>query len=311
ECHETCGDLAIPYPFGIGGKGNNCGLPGFEINCNGTIPFLPIPSGEIQILNVSADYLLVNATQFYASNCENMRNTTGFTMSSEGPFRISGYNKFVAVGCKAMGLFEMARGNDETLWGGCLSVCSHNPILSQCNGDGCCSTPVPSNYSQFLVAASNFTLIEIPHYNMSCSYAAILDESSWHLVSKSGTTNFASDAYMRLDWAIPNDSCASAQAKKNSYKCDPNAQCEDREWGYTCKCRSGYEGNGYSNGTGCTDIDECSDPGLNNCYLSSGGGRCVNTKGSYKCSCAKGRGDGTRNGTRCTSTSFQALPATI
>ena len=38
---------------------------------------------------------------------------------------------------------------------------------------------------------------------------------------------------------------------------------------------------------GCTDVDECS-TGSHNCLSTVNGGKCMNTFGSYKCSCQSG-----------------------
>ncbi|GLJ07312.1 hypothetical protein SUGI_0064130 [Cryptomeria japonica] len=318
-CSDKCGEMGIPYPFSIAGNGNSCGLPGFEINCTHNqkfgstqpIPFLSIPFGEVQILNFSQDHLLINATQFVASTskCQlSQPNITSITISSEGPFRLSTQNKFVAVGCGTLGMVGMVEGDNYTTLGGCVSVCPDSPTFSNCNGDGCCQTSMPSNYTDYLVTVSNLSL-EGDTYETECNYAGILDENSWDLISKSDTLNL-NYAYISLNWSIPNDTCASAKAK-DSYQCVQEAECNELEWGYRCNCKPGFRGDGYFNGTGCKDIDECSDPGLNNCYPSSEGGRCENTKGSYKCFCAKGHGDGTKNGTRCSTQRFQSLPVII
>ncbi|KAL9958956.1 hypothetical protein ACROYT_G036034 [Oculina patagonica] len=70
--------------------------------------------------------------------------------------------------------------------------------------------------------------------------------------------------------------------------CDDMATCTDMPYTYDCRCNSkGFKGTGKE----CTDIDECA--GKNRC--SKVGGLCINTHGSYKCSCKKGfTGDGKR-----------------
>ncbi|KAH9307590.1 hypothetical protein KI387_035501, partial [Taxus chinensis] len=78
------------------------------------------------------------------------------------------------------------------------------------------------------------------------------------------------------------------------------AECKNQTTGHVCKCFPGYEGNGYSNGTGCTNVDECSDRNLNECVGLSEGGMCIYLPGSYNCSCTEGyTGDGFQNATRC------------
>ncbi|GLJ07309.1 hypothetical protein SUGI_0064080 [Cryptomeria japonica] len=248
--------MDIPYPFSIVGNGKSCGLLGFEINCTQNqnfgstqpIPFLSIPSGEVQILNFSRDHLLINATQFPAStfNCLGKQDTLEIRISDKGPFRLSTQNRFFAVGCDTLGLFLKVEDDKRDVVGGCISFCRDSPTFASCNGDGCCQASVPANYTDYLVSVSNLSIAEDTH---------------------------------GIRW-------------------------------YLCNCKPGFEGDGYLNGTRCTDIDECLDPG-NDCYPSSEGGKCENTEGSYKCSCARGYGDGTKDGTRCSTRNFHILPVGI
>ncbi|XP_075140922.1 uromodulin-like [Leptodactylus fuscus] len=71
-------------------------------------------------------------------------------------------------------------------------------------------------------------------------------------------------------------------------KCDPNADCRKDLVDYTCVCKEGFNGNGFS----CSDVDECNQwP-----YPCSSYGYCVNTVGSYNCTCNSGF---TVSGTMC------------
>ncbi|GLJ07322.1 hypothetical protein SUGI_0064380 [Cryptomeria japonica] len=226
-----------PYPFSIAGNGNSCGLPGFEINCTHNhsfgstqpIPFLSIPSGQVQILNFSHHHLYINATQFLAStfNCLDHRNTTNITISREAPFRLCTQNKFVAIGCEAVGIFGIVEDNNFSNSGGCISLCTNPPTYSNCIGDGCCETSVPSNYTDYVIDVFDFFLLHDKN-KTSCNYAGILDENSWDLISKSDALNI-NFAYISLNWSIANDTCASARGK-GSYQCAPDAECNDIGW---------------------------------------------------------------------------------
>ncbi len=70
--------------------------------------------------------------------------------------------------------------------------------------------------------------------------------------------------------------------------CDVNASCnQDTAGQWSCTCDPGFSGDG----TSCTDVDECSDPSLNNCDANA---TCTNTDGSFTCACNSGfSGDGT------------------
>ncbi|NP_001008097.1 MGC89178 protein [Xenopus tropicalis] len=63
-------------------------------------------------------------------------------------------------------------------------------------------------------------------------------------------------------------------------KCHPNATCEDYDGTKICTCKEGFFGNGIR----CSDEDECAYSWLNKCAE----GTCINTIGSYTCSCSSG-----------------------
>ncbi|XP_077305990.1 uncharacterized protein LOC143925276 [Lithobates pipiens] len=64
--------------------------------------------------------------------------------------------------------------------------------------------------------------------------------------------------------------------------CHPNATCGEFGGDQQCTCKVGFAGDG----TYCDDINECQDPYANIC--NNGGGTCVNTVGSYTCTCNTG-----------------------
>nr|DAD30279.1 TPA_asm: hypothetical protein HUJ06_031747 [Nelumbo nucifera] len=137
-----------------------------------------------------------------------------------------------------------------------------------------------------------------------CAYSFVADYK-WYNFSIDHLSDFG--FYTRnkgmvptiLDWAIENDSCKNITMRNNvTYACGENSGCHDSHngLGYLCECLEGYQGNPYLQ-DGCQDINECSDPTMNDCLPSL---ICKNTAGSYNCSCPSGtEGDGRRNGTGC------------
>nr|DAD29497.1 TPA_asm: hypothetical protein HUJ06_030965 [Nelumbo nucifera] len=97
-----------------------------------------------------------------------------------------------------------------------------------------------------------------------------------------------------LDWSIENEACENATMRNaTTYACGNISSCYRslNGWGYLCKCLEGYQGNPYLQ-DGCQDINECLNSTMNEC---SSPGICVNTPGSYYCSCPSGtEGDGRR-----------------
>uniref|UniRef100_T1L6G4 EGF-like domain-containing protein n=1 Tax=Tetranychus urticae TaxID=32264 RepID=T1L6G4_TETUR len=68
------------------------------------------------------------------------------------------------------------------------------------------------------------------------------------------------------------------------HDCHPNASCHNLKTEYTCKCKSGFWGNGKD----CHDVNECLELGGINGHLCRDNSKCVNTNGSYYCQCLPG-----------------------
>lgn len=60
---------------------------------------------------------------------------------------------------------------------------------------------------------------------------------------------------------------------------DTLATCADTAGSFTCTCNAGYQGDGTTAGTGCSDVDECA-LGTHTCDAYA---RCDNTVGSFEC----------------------------
>ena len=74
-------------------------------------------------------------------------------------------------------------------------------------------------------------------------------------------------------------------ASDPQHDCEPNAICVNEESTYSCLCKAGTTGVG-TNADLCTDVDECSDPTLNDCDANAD---CTNgdfTTGTDKFTCA-------------------------
>ncbi|KAF7145213.1 hypothetical protein RHSIM_Rhsim04G0079200 [Rhododendron simsii] len=130
------------------------------------------------------------------------------------------------------------------------------------------------------------------------------EKDSFHFrsdLSNISDPNFVNQVPIVLDFGIGSQSCVEAQ-NSSAYLCLlNNSLCTDntdsRFGGYLCSCENGYEGNPYLS-PGCTDIDECKDPNLNDC---DGNATCTNTPGSFNCSCNHHfSGDGRSDGRGCT-----------
>ncbi|KAJ6713166.1 hypothetical protein OIU79_009205 [Salix purpurea] len=90
-CRDRCGDISIPYPFGIG---NNCYMnESFSIECNKTGAF--ISAINMEVLNISAERAAATVKgPIISSNCTGRENGVPLNLSGT-PFVFSYfYNVF-------------------------------------------------------------------------------------------------------------------------------------------------------------------------------------------------------------------------
>ncbi|KAJ1376617.1 Wall-associated receptor kinase, galacturonan-binding domain [Sesbania bispinosa] len=306
RCHNKCGSVNIPYPFGTS---EDCYLNNnFYVACNTSYyppkPFLWNLTSNIEILLVSLDgHLRINSFVAYVCHDENdMHVDTGrASMSLQAfPFSVT-RNKFIGIGCDTLSVINATIGKNYST-GGCFSLCSSidNSANGSCFGIGCCQTSIPKNILKYeaYVLSSNKMQRDV---NNPCSYSLLVEEDSFNF-SKADFINLQNrrTAPTVLDWSVGNQTCEEAKKNLILYACQANSMCIDSDNGpgYLCKCSQGYVGNAYLPG-GCQDIDECANPSLNDCS-----DICINLAGSYKCSCPKTkrhRGDGKKGGSGCVS----------
>ncbi|KAM7478187.1 hypothetical protein LguiA_026400 [Lonicera macranthoides] len=317
-CQRQCGNVVIPYPFGIG-IGSTCAIqndPYFEINCNSSFnpPKPYIASGNLEITEITDTQIRIKnnvAWSCYNSTGELTGSMMAWTQLNETHFTFSELNTFMVVGCDDVALIAGYQGRNFTA--ACVSVCldSRDVLYGSCSGTGCCQISIPKGLKAFEVVLSSIgNHTEAWKFN-ECGYA-FLGEPERFIFK--GASDLSDPNFMDmieesvpvvLDWVIGNQSCDHAK-KSNDFACLQNSQCVDSDIGfagYRCSCKDAFEGNPYLP-PGCTDIDECMDPN-NLCLFEK---YCNNTQGGYNCSCPDGFfGDGRKNGSGCIAMKSQVL----
>uniref|UniRef100_M1A8R4 ATP binding protein n=1 Tax=Solanum tuberosum TaxID=4113 RepID=M1A8R4_SOLTU len=297
NCNESCGDVNIPFPFGIT---PDCALRNqFLVICNYSFhppqPFLG--NSRIEITSISLAGQL-KVLQFISRDCYR----AGISTDNNQPFIVlpslltvnNTANSFIAVGCDTYAIVQ----GYYTKFGtkieylpyitGCMSMCNSIDDVGHdtCSGVGCCKTSIPKG-------ARNVTITLSSYYNyndtdmkndLSCSYAFVVDQANFSF-SKTYLSSLqkAEKLPLVLDWAIGEETCEVAKINSTTYGCkSKNSDCQDNSNGYRCSCMQGYDGNPYLK-DGCQDINECVDRKPD--YRCVKNAICNNTDGSYTCTC--------------------------
>jgi hypothetical protein len=225
-CPDKCGDVTIPYPFGISGN-DGCYRDNFDITCTDDNPpkvywgenlevlEINITSAEARVLNYIG-YVCYNGTdqKQNSSNDTSTNLITGVRIRSItpekelSPFLFSNRrNLFTVIGCYASA-YIVGQG-DSSYQSGCVSFCeglnSTTGDGGSCNGLGCCQTSIPENLHYYNVQWG-FNESKSWQYN-PCSYAALM-EIDWYSFTVQDLKGFQfyeqnyQGVPVVIDWAI-------------------------------------------------------------------------------------------------------------
>ncbi|XP_022870459.1 wall-associated receptor kinase-like 1 [Olea europaea var. sylvestris] len=310
-CPSRCGNVEIPYPFGIGPY---CSLNShFEIIClNSSNPPKPyFFFHQFEVVNISETQIYVkNATQQLAMACYGMTqhpHDTNINLDfSDSPYTFSDSNQITVVGCDDLALVQ----SNNSYTNGSVAIVSYcTPSNSEYSGRigscadtyGCCRAVV-SKGDRLIVQLMDAHSIWWQRKIFDCSLAFVgIDglDFTFPLINLNDPKTFQNskefmDKPLVLDWRIIDRNCTTLNSSHSL--CGKNSFCidlDDSFRGSRCMCNKGYKGNPYLH-SGCQDINECNN---NPCSPNQ---TCINAPGSYNCSCPDGYyAVGRKSGTSC------------
>ncbi|KAF6985405.1 hypothetical protein CFC21_081630 [Triticum aestivum] len=314
-CPDKCGNISIPFPFGIG---TGCFRDGFEVVCNESASGPPrafladngiykeeannsesgfdtatFSSSPLELVSISLATAEVRAYAPISYSCSTSRTAT-FSTLQRMAFFISSFamslTRNVLIGVGAEPQLSLDGYNVSCRIHGWPTM--ESASNGSCMGLGCCEAALSTDHGD----GSSITWSKkegvIYWESLPCSYA-LLVEKSWYSFSESDIRGnmtlfkkYPRGVPLVLDFVAGETSCPGiGHTAPGDYACvSGNSSCADVTYGYVCKCWDHYAGNPYLP-NGCQDIDECKQPQV---YPCENGGICKNRLGGYECPCKFG-----------------------
>jgi hypothetical protein len=245
NCSDHCGNISIPYPFGIG---KDCYMEeSFDVECNETSkpPRALLRSIKMELVNITLERGAVVKGPVISVESLGRQEVLPVNLSGT-PFTLY-YNYFIAVGCNTRASLWTKNGSTEHV--GCDSICSNGSSISNmwvngvCSGKDCCQDMFwPPSLQVF---NSTFELIEGKQGRdgRKLAFLADMDWFDSKIWRPQEINKLPSTVPMSLAWILNNNSWTYNKDTMDCYvrQINSTANMTARR----CSCSEGYEGNPY------------------------------------------------------------------
>ncbi|KAF6987960.1 hypothetical protein CFC21_005554 [Triticum aestivum] len=267
-CSYSCGDVDVPFPFGIGPNG--CYRPGFDLTCdrssNPPRLFLDREVGveKISLLDNTVRVLVDGATASMTS--KSVGSSGGFDYFFTGreatPYSLStNNNELILVGCNVQASL-FGDGDDQATISGCTSFCPVNRSTGStyasrqvpsggsdryCYGIGCCQARIsisanntPASWMITRIDENQETqgkILSPPVAMLIAAVGVVRPAAKWEVMEDLAT--WAADA--KLQHPTTTATCHAEVARNICLS--RHSHCKLGRRGYLCQCSNGYVGN--------------------------------------------------------------------
>jgi len=247
NCSDRCGNISIPYPFGIG---KDCYMAeSFDVKCDETSkpPRAFLRSIKMELVNITIRRGAV--VKGPVISVESLGRQVVLPLNLEGTPFTPYYNYFIAVGCNTRAALWTKKGTDEHT--GCDSICSNGSSISNirfgngsCSGEDCCQDMYWPSLLQ--VFNSTFKLIEGKQGSDGRKLAFLadqywFDDKIWSPQEINKLLN-NNTVPMSLAWILNNNSLTY---NRDTMDCNFWQINSTTIMPYGCSCSEGYEGNPF------------------------------------------------------------------
>ncbi|KAF7074398.1 hypothetical protein CFC21_079271 [Triticum aestivum] len=322
-CDTTCGNISVPYPFGMG-PARCYHSPGFNLTCDNTItpPRLLLGGGgilQVEGFILEMSMVLVRRTpgdiRVDADDGSGSLFAAGLGNADEGAYIMlpDVWNELVLLGCNVRATLLVSSGGDSgngTVVSACSSLCGekgHGPLRDVpsslessmlCTGEGCCQAPIVAVKAAAVSGSSYSVQIEwFGRNNRSADEERM--PTRVFVANKGWFENKKVSRQLLYPKRSPAKDVAtgvpiwlswefgqdpSRNHRHSNISSSSTVRCDDDLTQVGYTC---YCKQGYQGNPyipdGCQDINECELP---EDYCP--GGVCTNTIGSFDCGCPPG-----------------------
>lgn len=156
-CTKQCGNVMVPYPFGIG---SDCAYDwGFVLRCNtsndGSQKLLI--GNNIVVYNITDAELRISNSigwrWYNSSGAVHSESLAWTTFPETTPYSFSSLNRFTVVGCDD---YASITGPNNFVYGCNVSCTSTRDVVAgECMGKGCCQTEIPKGLKSYNTTMSS------------------------------------------------------------------------------------------------------------------------------------------------------------